>query len=127
MLAKLLKGLGSGDPLTHKFSTEYDLIFDEESPARRQQMLDTYDRRRALAEKDRYGDIPLVGPDIDCETVDTAVRNVYLPPASDEIEDSKHCSACNTSAAELQQHIRFYRSIARTGYRRSGFATPAFR
>ena len=44
------------NPLTHKFTTEFELIFDEESVFRRQALLEVYDSRRKLFEKG-HGDV----------------------------------------------------------------------
>jgi len=106
------------DPVNYKFTTEYDLIFDENSSIRRKQMFDYHDNRRKLAEKDNYSGIPLVAPDntTDPDNTDPAVRNIYLPVPSadahshqsrsydvDKDHHAEHGTARNdTSSPQLQ-------------------------
>jgi hypothetical protein len=48
------------DPIEYKFTTEYELIFDEDSVAQRSSLLDAFDNRRKLATEGRMDEIPLI-------------------------------------------------------------------
>ena len=53
------------DPITFKFSTEFELIFDEASSKKRINALREYDLRRELAKRGKLDDLPLMADDFD--------------------------------------------------------------
>jgi len=79
------------DPVKYKFTTEYDLLFDETSHVRRKQLLDYFDGRRKLAEKEDYSGIPLVMSEDSTDPVhtDPAIRKVYLPSSQGDLMDDQ--------------------------------------
>lgn len=57
---------GSGvSPITFKFSTHFELLFDENSSKKRINALREYDIRRELARRGKLEDLPLIGDDFD--------------------------------------------------------------
>ena len=68
------------NPVTFQFTTEFELIFDEESIFDRQQQLDFYDDRRELAESGQTDKIPLVFDHSNAEAQLPHVRTIYLSP-----------------------------------------------
>jgi transposase InsO family protein len=67
------------DPNSFKFTTEFELIFDEESIFRRQALLDLYDNRRSLAEKGASSNIELIDDESERENSISSqhARTVY--------------------------------------------------
>ncbi len=53
------------DPITFKFSTHFELLFDENSSKKRINALREYDIRRELARRGKLEDLPLIGDDFD--------------------------------------------------------------
>ena len=51
------------DPVTYKFSTEFELIFDEASGKKRMNQLRQHDVRRELLRRGKLGELPLVQDD----------------------------------------------------------------
>jgi hypothetical protein len=71
------------DPVTHKFSTEFELIFDEYSARKRINSLYEYDARRDLKSKGRLHTLPLLADDYAARDISQeAVRNVFTSPLS---------------------------------------------
>ena len=72
------------NPVTFQFTTEFELIFDEESIFDRQKQLDSYDNRRELAESGQHDKIPLVFDHKTAEDQLPHVRSLYLSPTEYE-------------------------------------------
>ena len=65
------------DPVEYKFTTEFDLIFDEESVERRSALLEAYDnRRQVIGRGDNADEVPLVS---NFDHSATMERAVFLP------------------------------------------------
>jgi hypothetical protein len=64
------------DPIEFKFTTEYELIFDEDGVDQRSELLEAYDNRRRLAQQGKINEIPLVSQ----AQPNNHERTVYLPP-----------------------------------------------
>jgi hypothetical protein len=71
------------DPIEFKFTTEYELIFDEEGLELRSEFLEAFDNRRKLAKQGKVSDIPIVS----VATPNYTERTVYLPS---ELNDRKN-------------------------------------
>ena len=75
------------DPITYKFSTEFELIFDEQSARKRINSLYEHDARRALAKQGKLSKLPLIADDFATyDAAQRAVRDVFsssLPPHQD--------------------------------------------
>jgi len=66
------------DPITYKFSTEFELIFDEHSARKRINSLWEYDARRDLKRHGKLQQLPLQTDDYaEHDTTQEAVRNVF--------------------------------------------------
>jgi hypothetical protein len=110
------------DPIEYKFTTEYELIFDEESVARRSSLLEAFDNRRKLIKDGKIADVPIIPGVLD---VDPTVfeRDVFLPsphnheraaaPVADLIqysEDSERgrvsCPTSEATVAEAASPVR---------------------
>ena len=63
------------DPIEFRYTTEFELIFDEEGLDHRAEFLEAYDERRKLAEEGRYSDIPIVSQ----AKPNEHERSIYLP------------------------------------------------
>jgi transposase InsO family protein len=66
------------DPDTSKFTTEFELIFDEQGLSNRAQLLDSYDHRKPLAESEI---IKQAGYELDDYNLAVA-RHIFTPPIS---------------------------------------------
>ena len=70
------------DPITFKYSTEFELLFDEESVGRRSFLLEQFDNRRELHKQGKAESVPLV---YESFPVDCPQRSVFTP--SSHIQD----------------------------------------
>ncbi len=71
------------DPVTYKFSTEFELIFDEHSAKKRINSLYEHDARRDLQRKGKLHTLPLLTDDFASrDATQEAVRNVFSSPNS---------------------------------------------
>jgi len=78
------------DPVTYKFSTEFELIFDEYSARKRINSLYEYDARRDLKNKGKLHMLPLQTDDYASrDTSQEAVRNVFTSPSPSPIAFSE--------------------------------------
>jgi len=79
------------DPVTYKFSTEIELIFDEHSARKRINSLYEYDARRDLQKKGKLSKLPLLADDFASrDTAQEAVRNVFSSSSTSNITDSEN-------------------------------------
>jgi hypothetical protein len=65
------------DPLTFKYSTEFELIFDEGSAKKRINALREYDMRRELQRQGRLHELPLMADDYADEAAHNVERTVF--------------------------------------------------
>jgi hypothetical protein len=65
------------DPLTFKYSTEFELIFDEGSAKKRINALREYDMRRELQRQGRLHELPLIADDFADEAAHNVERTVF--------------------------------------------------
>ena len=66
------------DPVTYKFSTEFELIFDETSARKRINSLYEHDIRRALDKKGKLSKLPLLADDFaNYDVPQQAVRDIF--------------------------------------------------
>jgi hypothetical protein len=72
------------DPVEFKFSTEYDLIFDEASVKRRSVMLEAYDDRRNKIQDGRLDEIPLIA---NLDRNNELERHVFIPSVNTDGKD----------------------------------------
>ena len=69
------------DPITYKFSTEFDLVFDEGSARKRINALYEHDVRRELSKQGKLRSLPLVSDDFThYDASQKAVRDVFSSP-----------------------------------------------
>jgi hypothetical protein len=71
------------DPVTYKFSTEFELTFDEHSARKRINSLYEYDARRDLQKVGKLSKLPVIGDDFAKRDIaQEAVRNIFSPPST---------------------------------------------
>jgi hypothetical protein len=69
------------DPVTYKFSTQFELIFDESSARKRINSLYEHDARRALNDKGKLRSLPLQADDfLHYDATQEAIRDVFSSP-----------------------------------------------
>ena len=84
------------DPVTYKFSTEIELIFDEHSARKRINSYYEYDARCDLQKKGKLSTLPLLADDFASrDTTQEAVRNVFSSPSRSSIDISESGGACD--------------------------------
>ena len=70
------------DPVTYKYSTEFELVFDETSARKRINSLYEHDSRRELSKKGKLSSLPLLANDFEQYTASQqAVRDVFSSPS----------------------------------------------
>ena len=71
------------DPVTYRFSTEFELIFDEQSAKKRINSLYEHDTRRALQQRGQLSKLPLQADNYAVyDASQQAVRNVFSSPST---------------------------------------------
>jgi len=93
------------DPLDYKFSTEFELIFDETSVAKRSTLLEAFDnRRKIIGNKDTIEDIPIVS-DFDHDQHDERqIFTTYKDAHRDHTLNNPDNTTTNTYTTTTQAH-----------------------
>ena len=84
------------DPIEFKFTTEYELIFDEDGVDKRSSLLEAFDKRRKQIKEGNIDKVPLVSE----SNPNMNERTVYMP-TSPQVEGSPTSGLCTPTSAEL--------------------------
>ena len=113
------------DPITYKFSTEFELIFDEHSARKRINSLWEYDARRDLKRHGKLQQLPLQTDDYaEHDTSQEAVRNVFssasatptilgIGAAVDDIDSRNGAAGDGSGSSPLDPAAHFKQRVER--------------
>ena len=117
------------DPITFKFSTHFELLFDENSSKKRINALREYDIRRELARRGKLEELPLIGDDFDFSDPEKLAqqdseRRLYpIPlPTPDHVESGGASEvrarnddvSANATSTQNTRHTRITRTTRHT-------------
>jgi hypothetical protein len=84
------------DPVTYKFSTEFELVFDEGSARKRINSLWEYDARRDLQKQGKLRSLPLEADDSKSnQNPQLAMRKVFSSPILSSPSDFQESGGCS--------------------------------
>ena len=95
------------DPTEFKFTTEYELIFDEESVNRRHALLHDYDDRRKKYAEGRGQEVPLVFDNSEDFVKSSSTRNVFLPEAIRYVSNHSDAASVELNLSPNGKSVQF--------------------